>query len=579
MIEILALSKINPVFLLIFSALVSFFIPKNLFKIFVSIVPLFALFLVIFVPESLVVDSYLTIHPYSKLFAIAFLITLLLGIIYSFSFFKSRIEICAACFHAASAIGVLFAANLMMFFIMWELMLVGAAIIMFNSAHKDSYCSSMRYITMHLISSAFLLAGISLEGYLNSSNIMYKFIIDYSFVKALFMNFTYEALSPFLLLVAFLVNIAAFPFSAWLPDSYSKASPQGGVFLSVFSTKVSIFALLVMFGGSSLLIPIGVAMILYGIIYGALENDIIKILCYSIVCQLGFIVVGIGNGSEIAITGASILVFSHIIYEILLFMTFGAVIIMTGKRKCSDLGSLSLNMKVTSFCAVIASFSVVSFPLSSAFFGKAMIIDAMENNIFLWFVLVLGASSLVLSAGIRLPWMVFFAKNEDNKVIAKDPPPFMLFAMICAAIFLITLGFVPEMIFQFLPNVVSYNPYFADHIFGQIQLIVFAGFGLFAILPFMKYKNSLTLDFDWFYRILIYKILSMIYIFLGYKKNLLLKFAVKFKEYSYKKLKFYFSDNGVLSSSRNISSTVTFTLLVIIVMVLLCSNLVFPLSN
>ena len=119
------------------------------------------------------------------------------------------------------------------------------------------------------------------------------------------------------------------------------------VFLSAFTTKTAVYALLRGFPGTELLIYIGLFMVFYGIIYAILENDMRRILAYSIVNQVGFMVTGIGIGTEMALNGAAAHAFTHIIYKALLLMSAGSVLYMTGKRKCTDLGGLFRTMPLT----------------------------------------------------------------------------------------------------------------------------------------------------------------------------------------------------------------------------------------
>ena len=150
-----------------------------------------------------------------------------------------------------------------------------------------------------------------------------------------------------LILVGFLVNAGAPPLSAWLPDAYPESSWSGMVFLSAFTTKTAVYVLLRGFPGTELLIYVGLFMVFYGIVYAILENDMRRILAYCIVNQVGFMVAGIGIGTEMALNGAAAHAFTHIIYKALLLMSAGSVLYMTGRRKCTDLGGLFRTMPIT----------------------------------------------------------------------------------------------------------------------------------------------------------------------------------------------------------------------------------------
>ena len=119
------------------------------------------------------------------------------------------------------------------------------------------------------------------------------------------------------------------------------------MFLSAFTTKTAVYVLMRGFPGTELLIWVGLFMAFYGIVYALLENDMRRILAYSIVNQVGFMIVGIGIGTEMALNGAAAHAFAHIIYKALLLMSAGSVLYMTGRRKCTDLGGLFHSMPLT----------------------------------------------------------------------------------------------------------------------------------------------------------------------------------------------------------------------------------------
>ena len=145
-----------------------------------------------------------------------------------------------------------------------------------------------------------------------------------------FTRMALDSPAHWLILIGFLVNAGAPPLSAWLPDAYPEASWSGTVFLSAFTTKTAVYVLIRGFPGTELLIWVGLFMVFYGIVYALLENDMRRILAYSIVNQVGFMIAGIGIGTEMALNGAAAHAFTHIIYKALLLMSAGSVLLMTG---------------------------------------------------------------------------------------------------------------------------------------------------------------------------------------------------------------------------------------------------------
>ena len=219
-----------------------------------------------------------------------------------------------------------------------------------------------------------------------------------------------ESAAQWLILAGILVNAGAPPLSAWVPDAYPEASYSGAVFLSAFTTKAAVYALLRTFAGAEILIFVGLYMVFYGIIYALLENDMRRILAYSIVNQVGFMVTGIGIGTEMALNGSAAHAFAHIIYKALLLMSAGAVLHQTGRRKCTELGGLFQSMPLTMLCGVIGALSISAFPLTSGFVSKSMISEAsaLDGLTLVWFLLAAASAGVFLHAGIKFPWFVFF---------------------------------------------------------------------------------------------------------------------------------------------------------------------------
>jgi multicomponent Na+:H+ antiporter subunit D len=304
-----------------------------------------------------------------------------------------------------------------------------------------------------------------------------------------------------------LVNAAAPPLGAWLPDAYPEASESGTVFLSAFTTKTAVYVLMLLFAGTELLIYVGLAMAVYGIVYAILENDMRRILAYSIVNQVGFMVCGIGIGTHMALNGAAAHAFAHIIYKALLLMSAGSVLYMTGKRKCTDLGGLYHSMPITMTCGIIGALAISSFPLTSGFVTKSMINQAAADQhlALAWFVLTAASAGVFLHAGIKFPWFVFFQK--DSGLRPPEPPWNMKYAMILFAALCVGLG-VPGLygpLYNILPFPAPaerdlYVPYTLSHVISQLQLLLFSGLAFFTLLPVLKRTLTITLDSDWLYR-------------------------------------------------------------------------------
>ena len=420
-----------------------------------------------------------------KLFATIFSLMVLVGGIFAMRT-ASTMELSAAFLYAGSAVGVSSSGDLISVFIYWELMAIGSTAVIWAAGTDAAYKASMRYLSMHLFGGVVLMAGIIWHIHTTGST-------EFTALEL-------QGPAQWLILIGFLVNAGAPPFSAWIADAYPEASPSGSVFLSAFTTKTAVFTLLIAFPGTDVLIPIGCFMIFYGIIYALLENDARRILSYSIVNQVGFMITGIGIGTEMALNGAAAHAFAHIVYKALLLMTAGAVLYQTGKRRCSDLGGLFHSMPMTTLYGIIGALAISSFPFTSGFVSKSMISSsaAYEHITWVWFLLAAASAGVFLHAGVKYPWFVFFQK--DSGLRPEEPPKNMQFAMFIFAFLCIALGVYPDPLYSMLPYPVEYEPYTADHLVTQFQLLLFAGLAFFLLLPMMKRTETISLDFDWFYR-------------------------------------------------------------------------------
>jgi multicomponent Na+:H+ antiporter subunit D len=483
---------IPPAAVLIFGGLILPLLHERLRWLVLLVLPLVTLYLIWQVPDGGGLNApflgyELTLvkgDALSRLFATIFAVMAFAGGLFALNQ-RSVGELAAAFCYAGSAIGVVFAGDLLTVFIFWEMMAIASTLVVW-SVGPLARGAGLRYAAIHLLGGVLLMAGIAGEIAATGSLSFDKMALD--------------TLPRGLILAGFLINAGAPPLSAWLPDAYPESSWSGVVFLSAFTTKTAVYVLLRAFPGTELLIYIGLFMVFYGIIYAILENDMRRILAYSIVNQVGFMVVGVGIGTEMALNGAASHAFTHIIYKALLLMSAGSVLYMTGKRKCTDLGGLFRTMPLTAICGIIGALSISSFPLTSGFVSKSMISEAagMQHLELVWYLLAAASAGVFLHAGIKFPWFVFF--QRDSGMRPDDPPWNMRAAMVFFSILCIGIGVLPGPLYALLPFRVDYAPYTASHVVFYLQLLLFSGLAFFLMLGWLKRTLTITLDVDWFYR-------------------------------------------------------------------------------
>ncbi len=446
----------------------------------------------------------MTLHPFTRIFATAFALAAFLGALFGAGRMNNK-ELAACLFYAGCAIGVTFAGDFITLFIHWELMAIASTVIILHGGTEHARTAAFRYALMHFFGGALLLASITAHFEATGSILLIPFSVEWS-DWLLVADPGLERIAAWAILIAIGINLAAPPFSSWLSDAYPAASPFGSVFLSAFTTKTAVFALLTLFAGKNLLIYIGLFMVFYGIIYAMLENNIRRILSFSIINQVGFMVVGIGIGTDLALYGVAAHAFCHIMYKGLLFMSAGSVVYMTGKHTCLEVGGLYRTMRITCACGIVGALAISAFPLTSGFISKSMIASAAgdEQLFFVWVALLAASAGVFLHAGIKFPWFVFF--HRDSGLRPQDPPTSMKLAMIFTAIICILPGIFPQIIYAMLPpleTALDYQPYTPAHITSQLQLLLFGGLAFFLFIRYsslLERKPTLSLTFDWLYR-------------------------------------------------------------------------------
>ncbi len=309
-----------------------------------------------------------------------------------------------------------------------------------------------------------------------------------------------ESLAAWLALAGVAVNVALPPLHAWLPDSYPKATATGAVFLSAFTTKTAVLVLALLFPGWEILVPLGVMMTLYGVTYAILANDIREVLAYHIVSQVGYMVAGVGIGTELGINGAAAHAYSHILYKALLFMGAGAVLQTTGRTHMADLGGFARRAPAVLILYMVAAFSISGVPLFNGFISKsAVVAAAAETHRTAAVVLMLLASvGTFLSVGLKLPYLTWF--GPDRGIQPSKAPANMIAAMALTAFLCFLYGVWPDLLYRDLPFPMHYRPYTGAHLAESLQILLFTFLAFWWLRKKFAGERKLSLDTDWFYR-------------------------------------------------------------------------------
>ena len=436
----------------------------------------------------------------AKLFGYLFHLAALIAGIYSFHL-RDPWQVSMGLLYAATAVGVAFAGDMLSLFLWWEGLAVTSVFQIWCRRTERSEQAGFRYLFFHISSGLLLLAGILFRYHEEGDSAL---SLD-SLTDAL------ESGDVGALLILIAIGIkAAFPgLHVWLKDGYAEATATGPVWLCAFTTKAAVCMLARLFPGAEVLMVVGAGMAMFPIFFAVIENDLRRVLCYSKINQIGFMVVGIGIGTDLAIDGAIAHVFTHVIYKGLLFMSMGAVLFRLGEVRGSELGGLYKSMPWTTGFCIIGAASISAFPLFSGFVSKSMIMleAATQGHHLLWFLLLFAAAGVVEHAGIKVPYFAFF--SHDSGLRPKEAPSNMLIAMGISSFLCIFLGCNPAWLYELLPNKALmadgtvYHPYDFTHVINQTQLLLFAMLAVTVLMLRKAYPpetRSINLDVDWFYR-------------------------------------------------------------------------------
>ena len=404
------ISPVHPALIFILGALILPLLPGRRAKqVLLLLVPLVALADLLIMPYgaywSYKFLSYqlvfARVDKLSLCFGYAFGIVAFLSAIYALHI-KQYGQHSATFLSVGSTLGIVFAGDVFTLFAFWELLAVSSVFVVWYGRSKRSYHAGFRYLMVHLFGGALLLAGIAMH------------VLDTGSTE--FTRIHYGSPSSFLILISFLINAAVPPLHAWLSDAYPEASPTGSVFLTAFTTKSAVYVLLRAYPGLELLVWLGAIMALYGIVYAVLENDIRRLLAYHIISQVGYMVCGVGLGSELALNGSAAHAFSHILYKALLFMGVGAVIEVTGRTKMTELQGRNLYryMPLCFTLYMVGGFSISSVPFFNGFISKNMVVAAASelHRPAIHLLLHLASIGTFLHTGLKLPYGTWFGQAQ-----------------------------------------------------------------------------------------------------------------------------------------------------------------------
>ena len=489
----------------------------------------------------------------SSLFGYLFHLAAFLGFIYAFDV-RDRMQQVSAMLYAGSALGAVFAGDLLTLFVFWEMLALTSVFLVLARRTERSFGAAMRYLVIQVTSGVLLLAG------------ALAIIADTG--DARFTRMTLDGLGPWLIFLAIGIKCCFPGLHNWLTDAYPESTPAGTVFLSAFTTKVAVYALARGFPGTELLVYIGATMAMFPIFFAVIENDLRKVLAFSTNNQIGFMVCAVGVGTPLAINGAVAHAFTHIFFKGLLFMSMGAVMYRAGTTKASELGGIYRTMPLTALFCLIGAASISAFPLFSGFIAKSMTMSAVGQGgyVLVWCMLLFASAGVLEHSGIKIPYFAFFSHDSGKR--PQEAPFSMLLAMGGAAFICIATG-IPglggtEWLYSILPysdealDYLAHDMWTADHVLTQLQLLILAMFAFIVLKRIGVYppeKPGVILDTDWLIRRPGYGLVSWadaVWARLGPAMD---RIRARIASSVFDQLTFAFSPAGMLSRSGLASAT------------------------
>src|SRR5436309_2527964 len=362
-------------------------------------------------------------------------------------------------------LGTVLATNLIEFYVFFELMLVPSFFLVAFYGYGERKRIALMFFFWTHAGAVVMLLGLLAMGFFAGG-------FDYDTVRenASKIPGQWLVLIVFALVLGLGVKLAAFLLHIWLPYAHSEAPTPVSALLSPAMIGIGAYALirlwLELLVGSysqySIYINLwGLATMIYGGAMAMMQDDIKRVLAYSSISQMGYILFGIGSDSTLGITGATLMYVSHGLGKAILFMMAGAIILQTGTRSMSKLGGLGGKMPYTAVIAMIGALTIIGIPPTSGFMGEWILfngvlqtatvhMDSLRTTMF-----ALGILATVLSSAYIL-WMfkrIFFGKIPEELTHVKDSNRYITATMAVFAAMTLIIGVLPD---TFLTPITDY---------------------------------------------------------------------------------------------------------------------------
>ena len=419
---------------------------------------------VIYLPSNSTVWATLRIDALSIFMASIFLGLGFAATVYSIVYIKNKPEtpfyytlILAL---IGGMMGIVFAGDLLILYVFWELMSISSyALIALFKEEKTSIEASFKYLIMSAAGSATALFGISLLYGMAGT-------VNFEGLTAALNGSPANAwiyMAALFTFVGFGVKAAVFPLHTWLPDAYNAAPAPISAILSGIVIGPGIFAIAKVFFTSFLSIQemwapifaiLSIITMLVGNITALMQTDVKRMLAYSSIGQVGYMLIGLAVGTQLGLTGTFLQFFNHALMKGAAFLCVGAVIYRLGSAELADMQGVGRKMPLTAFALAIAVTALVGLPPLAGFPGELALLMSTVQVDMMWLGVAL-LLNVIISAGFYLKIIYAFVQpisSPKTEQIKKEAPLLMLVPILALTILIVLFGVWPDPLINFANN-------------------------------------------------------------------------------------------------------------------------------
>ncbi|MFP4077554.1 MAG: complex I subunit 5 family protein [Candidatus Izemoplasmataceae bacterium] len=366
-------------------------------------------------------------------------------------------------------LGIIYTNDLFNTYVFMEILSITACAVISIRRKKENYTAAFRYVMLNELASLSFLFGVALL-YMVSGHTNFELVKEA-------MTGSYELYPSNVLMATLFMGIglalksALFPFHVWLPDAHSNAPSPSSAMLSAIVIKAYVIVMIkVLFrvlgidlvhalNIPQVLLGLGVVAMIMGSVFAIAQKDIKRMLAYSSVAQIGYIVLGISLISRNGLSAAFFHIISHGFLKSALFLSAGLLIYHRGLKKIRAFGAIGYAMPLTMGVFAVASLGMIGIPLTSGFIAKLNLAEASLEDGQAWLLFIIVVSG-ILNALYYLPILItaFLRDEQKEEVMSfsfESVHLSMIIPVIIIGLFIVTIGVYPGLIMPWVETAVS----------------------------------------------------------------------------------------------------------------------------